>query len=76
MILKNLVLLVAAGTVLSGCLESEKSCYERLCDHPGWNTYLKHGVMITEATGDAECVICDGAWVGHWWSLVGILLKA
>jgi hypothetical protein len=32
MVLKNLALLVAAGTVLSGCIESEKSCYDKLIE--------------------------------------------
>ena len=30
MILQNLALLAISGTVLLGCIESEKSCYERL----------------------------------------------
>ena len=30
MIVRNLLLLLVSGTVLSGCFESEESCYERL----------------------------------------------
>ena len=30
MILRNLVLLVISGTVLSGCIDDEKSCYDKL----------------------------------------------
>ena len=30
MITRNLVMLAVSGTILSGCLESERSCYERL----------------------------------------------
>ena len=30
MLFRNVALMVLSGTILSGCLESEKSCYERL----------------------------------------------
>jgi len=30
MFFRNVALMVLSGTILSGCLESEKSCYERL----------------------------------------------
>ena len=37
--------------------------------------YLHHGVMLTEATGNAEGVVWDGGELGHWriFSLIFLL---
>ena len=45
-------------TYLMGCGIASNDSYQ-VC-------YLQHRMVLTEATGDAELVLWDGAEFGHW----------
>ena len=53
--LRNLVLLFTTVTLLSGCYESEKSCYERLEKDFEWSREWSKTKSCTETFDELKC---------------------